>query len=140
MCSAHAPKAHIMPEGHIIRRSRTSRSAVSGTHRSPSVLKNTRRLTRFFQLSVPLTWNVKCNLSVKRASCVKCAFGTILAEHLTLLKPFIFFDYIFNARGCDRAKQKYKFRTVFVKKYRTEIRDQKKQRDNYMRPVTAERT
>jgi len=37
-----------MPEGRIIRRSRTSRSAVSGTHRSPSVLKNTRRLPGFF--------------------------------------------------------------------------------------------
>ncbi|MBO4861258.1 MAG: hypothetical protein J5530_06925, partial [Clostridia bacterium] len=48
MCSAHAPKAHIMPEGRIIRRSRTSRSAVSGTHRSPSVLKNTRRFCAVF--------------------------------------------------------------------------------------------
>ena len=37
-----------MPEGRIIRRSRTSRSAVSGTHRSPSVLKNTRRYGALF--------------------------------------------------------------------------------------------
>ena len=30
MCSAHAPKAHITPEGRIIRRSRTNTSFAAG--------------------------------------------------------------------------------------------------------------
>ena len=37
----------------------------------------------FFERSVPLPRNVKYALQVKRTSCVKCAFGTIGAEHFT---------------------------------------------------------
>ena len=37
----------------------------------------------FFQLSVPLTRNVKCPSDEKRTSCVKCPAGREGAEHVT---------------------------------------------------------
>ena len=43
MCSANVPKAHITREAHITSEGRIT-FRVSGTHRSPSVLKNTRRM------------------------------------------------------------------------------------------------
>ncbi|MBR5769222.1 MAG: hypothetical protein IKX98_03835, partial [Clostridia bacterium] len=47
MCSANVPKAHITREAHITSEGRIT-FRVSGTHRSPSVLKNTRRKSAVF--------------------------------------------------------------------------------------------
>ncbi|MBO4583949.1 MAG: hypothetical protein J5756_02655, partial [Clostridia bacterium] len=53
MCSANVPKAHITREAHITSEGRIT-FRVSGTHRSPSVIKNTRRKRRdFFNEGAP---------------------------------------------------------------------------------------
>ena len=41
----------------------------------------------FFELSVPLTRNVKYPSDVKRTTCVKCAFGTICGTLNFTLRP-----------------------------------------------------